>query len=76
MRCSTSGSAGLALRAGLGGEVLLGSGLWFVLDAVLDNVHLLSGPLDECIGGAGTVSLFGARAGFAYRFDDVRSYMR
>ncbi len=76
LRCSATGGPDLALRAGVGAEFELGSGLWFVADAVLDNARLSSDAVDDCVLGAGAVTLFGMRAGFAYRFDDVGRYLR
>lgn len=76
LRCSATGGPDLALRAGVGAEFSLGSGVWFVLDAAFDNARLSSDALGDCILGAGSATLFGARAGFAYRFDDVGRYLR
>ncbi|MFO0760764.1 MAG: hypothetical protein U0359_30075 [Byssovorax sp.] len=76
VRCSATSGPDLLLRAGLGAEVLLGSGVSFVAGVTLDNARLGSDAVGECIPGAGTVTLFGARAGFAYRFDDLGRYLR
>ncbi|MEO7331651.1 MAG: hypothetical protein ABI193_23960, partial [Minicystis sp.] len=76
LRCSATGGPDLALRAGVGAEFSIGSGFWFVTDVTLDNARLSSDVVEDCIPGAGAVTLFGARAGFAYRFDDVGRYLR
>lgn len=67
--CSASDSVNLALRAGLGARFALGSGISFLADASFDNVRLGSEAIDDCAPGAGTVSLIGARIGFAYDLD-------
>jgi hypothetical protein len=73
--CSASASANVALRAGFGAQIALGSGFSFLADATVDNVRLASDPIDGCAPGAGTVSLIGARVGFGYQLD-VTSYVR
>jgi len=73
--CAAGDSANLALRAGLGARFALGSGISFLADASVDNVRLTSEVLGDCAPGAGTVTLIGARVGFAYQFD-VTSYVR
>lgn len=73
--CSASDSANLALRAGLGARIALGSGVSLLADVSFDNVRLTSDVLGDCAPGAGTVSLFNARVGFGYSFD-VTSYVR
>ena len=73
--CSAGDSANLALRAGLGAQIALGSGFSFLADASFDNVRLASDVIGDCAPGAGTVSLIGARVGFGYQLD-VTSYVR
>jgi hypothetical protein len=74
-RCSASDAANLALRAGLGGSLALGGGLYLSAGATFDAVRLSSDLLDGCVQGAGSAALFGLRGGFAYRFD-VGRYVR
>jgi hypothetical protein len=76
VRCAATSGPDLVLRAGLGAEVALGSGVWLLADATLDNARLGNGAVGECILGAGTATLFAGRVGFAYRFDDVGRYFR
>jgi hypothetical protein len=71
-RCSAGGSVGLGLRAGLGIEARLSERVAFTTDAVFDNLRLGSAPLDDCVPGAGSIVLFGARVGFVLRFDVTR----
>lgn len=71
-QCSASDSVNLGFRAGLGGEIMLGSGFVLLADAFIDNVRLSSAPLGGCVPGAGTTALFSGRLGFAYRFDVSR----
>jgi hypothetical protein len=73
--CSTGDSVNLALRAGLGARIALGSGVSFLADVSFDNLRLASEVIGDCAPGAGTVSLIGARLGFGYQFD-VSSYVR
>ncbi len=73
--CAGGDSANLALRAGLGAQLALGSGFSFLADASFDNVRLSSDVIGDCAPGAGTVSLVGARVGFGYQLD-VTSYVR
>jgi hypothetical protein len=73
--CSGGDTANLALRAGIGGRFLLGSGFSFLADASFDNVRLSSDVIGDCAPGAGTVSLIGARVGFGYELD-VTSFVR
>jgi hypothetical protein len=73
--CAAGGSADLALRAGLGGALALGRGLFLTAGATVDNVRLSSDPLGDCVFGAGSATIFGLRGGFAYRFD-VGRYVR
>jgi hypothetical protein len=71
-RCSDSGSASLSLRLGLGVAARIAEHVWFTADATFDNLHLSSDPLGTCAPGAGSASLLGLRAGFAYRADVSR----
>jgi hypothetical protein len=73
--CAASDSAGVALRAGIGARIALGSGFSLLADASFDSLRLSSDVIGDCAPGAGTVSLIGARAGFGYTFD-VTSYVR
>lgn len=73
--CAAGDTVNLALRAGLGARIALGSGVSFLADASVDNVRLASDVLGDCAPGAGTVTLLGARVGFGYQFD-VTSYVR
>ena len=73
--CAGGDSANLALRAGLGAQIALGSGFSFLVDASFDNVRLTSDVIGDCAPGAGTVSLIGARVGFGYQLD-ITSYVR
>lgn len=73
--CSAGDSVNVALRAGLGARIALGSGFSLLADASFDNVRLGSEVIDGCAPGAGTVSLIGARVGFGYQLD-VTSYVR
>lgn len=73
--CSAGDSANIALRAGLGARIALGSGVSFLADASFDNVRLSSDVIGDCAPGAGTVSLIGARIGFAYGLE-VTPYVR
>lgn len=73
--CAASDSANVALRAGIGARIALGSGFSFLADASFDNVRLSSDVIGDCAPGAGTVSLIGARVGFGYTID-VTSYVR
>lgn len=73
--CAGGDSANLALRAGIGAQIALGSGFSFLADASFDNVRLTSDVIGDCAPGAGTVSLIGARVGFGYQLD-VTSYVR
>jgi hypothetical protein len=73
--CSGGDSVNLALRAGLGARIALGSGVSFLADVSFDNVRLASEVIGDCAVGAGTVSLIGARVGFGYQFD-VTPYVR
>jgi hypothetical protein len=73
--CAGGDSANLALRAGIGAQIALGSGFSFLADASFDNVRLTSDILGDCAPGAGTVSLIGGRVGFGYQLD-VTSYVR
>jgi hypothetical protein len=73
--CSAGDSVNLALRAGLGARIALGSGISFLADVSFDNVRLASEVIDDCAPGAGTVSLIGARVGFGYQLDVTR-YVR
>jgi hypothetical protein len=72
IQCSGSAAANIAFRAGLGAEVVIGSGFSFLADVLFDNIRLGSGPLDDCVPGAGTMSLFSTRIGVAYQFDVSR----
>ena len=73
--CAGGDSANLALRAGIGAQIALGSGFSFLADVSFDNVRLSSDVIGDCAPGAGTVSLIGARVGFGYEID-VTSYVR
>jgi hypothetical protein len=73
--CSAGDTVNLALRAGLGARIALGSGVSFLADASVDNVRLASDVVGDCAPGAGTVTLLGARVGFGYQFD-VAPYVR
>ena len=73
--CAGGDSANLALRAGIGAQIALGSGFSFLADASFDSVRLTSDVIGDCAPGAGTVSLIGARVGFGYQLD-VTSYVR
>lgn len=73
--CSAGDSVNLALRAGLGARIALGSGFSLLADVSFDNVRLASEVIGDCAPGAGTVSLIGARVGFGYQLD-VTSYVR
>ena len=73
--CSGGDTANLALRAGIGGRFMLGSGFSFLADAGFDSVRLTSDVIGDCAPGAGTVSLIGARVGFGYELD-VTSFVR
>jgi hypothetical protein len=73
--CSASDSVNLALRAGLGARIALGSGFSFLADVSFDNVRLGSEVIGDCAPGAGTVSLIGARIGFGYSLD-ATAYVR
>jgi hypothetical protein len=72
IQCSGSDAANFGFRAGLGAEFVIGNGVSFVADALVDNIRLSTDPLDGCVLGAGTTTLLSARAGFAYRFDPIR----
>jgi hypothetical protein len=71
-QCSASGGPGIALRAGLGVEARIVGGLWFSAGGVFDHVQASSGPLDDCVPGAGSLALVGGRLGLAYRHDVTR----
>ena len=73
--CSASDSVNLALRAGLGARIALGSGVSFLADVSFDNARLGSEVIGDCAPGAGTVSLIGARIGFGYSLD-ATTYVR
>jgi hypothetical protein len=63
----------IGVRVGLGTEIKLGRRWAIALDLVFDELHLSSDPLGTCIPGAGSTSIFGARAGLSYRFDVSRA---
>lgn len=72
VQCSGSDSMNFSFRAGLGAEFIVGNGFSFLLDAVGDVVRLSTDPLDQCVLGAGTMTLLSARAGLGYKFDVTR----
>jgi opacity protein-like surface antigen len=67
--CDASDSANVALRAGAGVEINVGAGFFVVGDLWIENARLSGELLGGCVGGAGTSTLFTARAGLAYRID-------
>jgi hypothetical protein len=71
-QCSESGGPGISLRAGLGVEAQIVGGLWFSAGGVFDHVQASSGPLGDCVPGAGSLSLVGGRLGLSYRHDVTR----
>jgi len=73
--CSGSASVSLGLRAGVDGWLGLGPRIALVAGAGAEALRLSSDPLDGCAPGAGSATLLGLRAGFAYRFD-VGRYVR
>jgi hypothetical protein len=68
-QCTETGGPGLGLRANVGAEITLGGGFYLNLDAVIDELRLSGDLLGTCAPGAGSTAVFGARGGFAYRFD-------
>ncbi len=74
-RCTANDGPGLGLRAGLGGELRLGGGFFFNLDAVVDALRLSSDTLGTCAPGAGSTTVVGVRGGLTYRVD-VSRYTR
>lgn len=71
-RCSGSAGPSFAVRAGIGGEVRLAGPLWVTADALFDHANLSTNALGECAPGAGSLGVFGLRAGLAFRFDVTR----
>jgi hypothetical protein len=69
VECSAGDSLNLGLRAGVAGEVVLGSGFSLTADTMFDHVRLASGAIGDCVPGAGTVTLIAARVGLLYRLD-------
>jgi len=72
VRCTANDSANFSFRGGLGARFVIGNGVSFLLDAVIDEVRLSTAPLDECVTGGGAMTLLSARAGIAYGFDITR----
>lgn len=70
--CSAADSADFALRAGFGADFSVGEAIHASLGATMDNMHLSSEPLGECVNGAGTVTELSLGAGVSYRFDVSR----
>ncbi|WP_245677978.1 OmpA family protein [Chondromyces crocatus] len=64
--CSAHGSAGLGLRAGLGGILWAGEHLGFHGMVGIDHQRHQSGVLDGCAPGIGAATFFGARAGITF----------
>jgi hypothetical protein len=57
---------GFGIRAALGVDIPVGTALRFVGEAGADNYRLTSEVIGGCAPGAGTATLVGLRAGFAY----------
>ncbi len=70
--CSGGPGFGFGLRAGVGGAVAIGGGVWLGLDVTADNLRLGDGVLGECLPGPGTTTMIGARLNLSYRFDASR----
>lgn len=70
--CDVSSGPSFALRASVGAEVKLGGALWATVDAQLDHVHASSDMIDECVPGAGALTIPGLRFGLIYRVDVTR----
>ncbi len=64
--CEGCDSSNLALRADLGIDVALSSGLRLLGALGLDSYRLSDELLEDCVPGAGTAAVFGLRTGFAY----------
>lgn len=82
--CAGTGGPYAALRAGVGLDLRLGGGASFVLDTAVDHIRLPDWVKASCstasaplamrhVISPGPMTLFGGRAGFAYRFDGVAS---
>ena len=68
-RCVSKDSMSLAMRAGGGIEVPMGSAVSFVADASFDAYRLSSDIIEYCAPGAGSTSAFLLRVGLTYRYD-------